>query len=280
MTPSSRPKVVLICHGDSSLNRTGIARWLASFSDLAGIVSIEETHVHLLARVRRELKRVGVLRFLDVLAFRLYYFVFQSLGDAAWQKRTLNTLAERYPDVPDTTEVFRTPDPNSPATEAFLRQIGPDLIVARCKRLLKERVFSIPRLGTFVLHPGVCPEYRNAHGAFWALANRDLERVGLTLLKIDKGVDTGPVYGYYTYDYDEVRESHTVIMARLALDNLDPIRDRLLQIHAGTARPLETAGRRSGVWGQPWLTRYLAWKWKARQAARWRQDAGSVARIS
>ena len=71
-------------------------------------------------------------------------------------------------------------------------------MVARCKRILKERIFAVPRPGTYVLHPGICPEYRNAHGAFWALARRDLDKVGLTLLRIDKGVDTGPVYGYFT----------------------------------------------------------------------------------
>jgi len=36
------------------------------------------------------------------------------------------------------------------------------------------------------MHPGICPEYRNSHGCFWALANDDPERVGVTLLQIDK----------------------------------------------------------------------------------------------
>jgi len=127
-----------------------------------------------------------------------------------------------------------------------------------------------------VLHPGICPEYRNAHGAFWALANIDLGRVGLTLLKIDKGVDTGPVYGYYTYDVDEVRESHIVIMTRVVFENLERIQRKLLEIHAGNAEALDTSGRASAVWGQPWLTSYLRWKWNARR----RQHARALARIS
>jgi len=44
------------------------------------------------------------------------------------------------------------------------------------------------RSAAFVLHPGICPEYRNAHGCFWALVNRDLARVGVTLLRADRGV--------------------------------------------------------------------------------------------
>ena len=77
------------------------------------------------------------------------------------------------------------------------------------------------------MHPGVCPEYRNAHGCFWALANGDAERVGMTLLKVDAGVDTGPVYGYYGCRYDESRDSHVVIQSRVVFDNLDTLRAKL-----------------------------------------------------
>ena len=53
----------------------------------------------------------------------------------------------------------------------------------------------------------------------------------MTLLRVDKGVDTGPVYGYYSYAYDERTESHSVIQKRMVLENLDAVRDRLLDIH-------------------------------------------------
>jgi folate-dependent phosphoribosylglycinamide formyltransferase PurN len=272
----SRPRTILICGAESALNRDGIGRWLASFSDLAGVIVIEDTAARAIRRVKHELKRVGVLRFLDVLAFRLYYATCLARGDAAWLRRALAALANRYAEIPASTEVLHTRDANSRDVEEFLRRLAPDLVVARCKHLLKERVFTIPRHGTFVLHPGICPEYRNAHGSFWALAKRDLAKVGVTLLKIDKGVDTGPVYGCYSYDFDEIRESHIVIMTRVVLDNLDAIRDKLMEIHAGTAKTLDTAGRRSAVWGQPWLSSYLQWKWQAKR----RRYASPLARVS
>jgi methionyl-tRNA formyltransferase len=140
-------------------------------------------------------------------------------------------------------------------------------MVARCRLLLKEETFSIPPLGTFVMHPGITPEYRNSHGCFWALSNRDLEHVGLSLLRIDKGVDTGPVFGYFTYAYDEREESHEVIQKRMLLENLDALRDRLLEIERNEATPVDTSGRASAVWGQPWLTKYLRWKRAARASS-------------
>ena len=86
----------------------------------------------------------------------------------------------------------------------------------------------------------------------------------MTLLKVDEGVDTGPVYGYYTYDFDEINESHIVIQHKVVLENLEELKKRLLNIHNANAFPLETTGRKSHTWGQPWLTAYLKWKFNAR----------------
>ncbi len=215
------------------------------------------------ARIKREIKRIGVVRFLDVLAFRLYYKLKLAAADAEKEEKLLRTLEAKYP--PHGAPELITPSPNSAEAQKFIGDAGPDIMIARCKTLLAERIFSIPKIGTFVMHPGVCPEYRNAHGCFWALAQRDMDRVGMTLLRIDKGVDTGPVFGYFTYPYDERNESHILIQDRVVFDNLDAIQKKLEEIYRGEAQTISTEGRSSAAWGQPWLTRYLAWK---RAAAR------------
>ena len=110
------------------------------------------------------------------------------------------------------------------------------------------------------MHPGICPEYRNAYGCFWALAEDDLERVGMTLLKVDAGIDTGGVYGYYTYDYDEVNESQNMIHNRVTFDNLPELAEKILEIDKGSAQLIDTSARNSATWGQPWLSRYFRWK--------------------
>ncbi len=161
--------------------------------------------------------------------------------------------------------IHHTSDPNDDATRAFLQRVAPDVVVARCKTLLRRQIFEVPTSGTIVLHPGICPEYRNAHGCFWAMARRDLDRVGATMLRIDKGVDTGPVFGYYRTDIDERRESPVVIQHRVVLDNLDTIADDLRDVVEGRAQPIDTSGRTSATWGQPRLSDYIRWKWAARR---------------
>lgn len=262
------PRTVLICHADDPLNREGLARWLAATTSLAGIIVLEEPPKRMKQRIKREIKRVGLLRFLDVLAFRLYYKLFLAGKDRAWEQQTLKSLCERFAPLGESTRVLHAPSPNAPEVEAFLRETAPDIVIARCKTLLKPAVFSIPKDGTFVMHPGVCPQYRNAHGCFWALAQNDRVNVGMTLLKIDKGVDTGPVYGFYRCCFDETTDSHHVIQHKVVFDNLDALRDRLLDIHTGRATTIDTRGRPSGEWGQPWLTAYLRYRRRAKQATR------------
>src|SRR3954451_18453841 len=249
-------RTLLICHDGADLDREGLARWFASFSTFTGTVVIREPGGRLRKRISREITRVGFWRFLDVLAFRAYYALRHAAGDRAWEQRELERLRAAYPTRADAPEAIVS-SPNAKDAEAFIREQQPDLVIARCKSLLNERIFSIPRLGTFVMHPGICPEYRNAHGCFWAMARGDDDNVGMTLLRIDRGVDTGPVFGYFRVHADPA-QSHMVVQHRVVLEHLDAIRDKLLEIERGTATPIDTTGRRSAAWGQPWLTAAVA----------------------
>jgi formyl transferase-like protein len=261
-------RTLLICHQEDDMDRLGLAGWLAARTELAGILVLRETRGRRLKRIRREIRRVGLLRFLDVIAFRFYYAAVLQRQDRRWERTTLDRLNRIYPAPSPSLPTLVTNSPNTPAAEHFIKALAPDLMIARCKTLLARRIFSLPRHGTFVMHPGTCPEYRNAHGCFWAFAHDDLERVGMTLLQIDDGVDTGPVYGYFPVTFDEVHESHIVVQHRTVFDNLPAIESLLAKISCGTAVPIDTQGRTSGIYGQPWLSQYLRWKWRARRKHR------------
>ena len=249
---------ILICHNHAQLDRVGLARWMGSFSDLAGIIVIHETKAAVRRRIYRQFKRVGFLRFLDVLAFRLHYRLFCAKLDAAWEQEEIEKLRKLYRKK-EIKELYAD-TPNHKSVAAFIRELNPDIVIARTKFLIKKEVYELPSKGVYVLHPGVCPQYRNAHGCFWALSNRDLENVGVTLLRIDDGIDTGPVYGIYSYPFDEANESHHRIQERCLFENLDQIKDKLLEITSGQANPLCRENEPSETWGQPWITKYITWK--------------------
>lgn len=266
--PDTVPSVVLICHENDALDCEGIAAWLAWEFRLAGIVLLRDDRGSRLRKLRREYRRVGLLRLLDVILFRLFYQLGDARADARWVQHTVAELRARYP-----ADISRVPrllasNPNAEEVRVFIDALQPDIAVARCKYILRPEIFTLPRFGTYVLHPGICPLYRNAHGCFWALVNRDLEHVGMTLLKVDAGIDTGPVYLQASYAFDEKRESHIRIQHRVVLENLAAITAVFRAVCTRGATPMTLPHGASINWGQPWLTAYLRWQSSARKARR------------
>jgi len=76
--------------------------------------------------------------------------------------------------------------------EAFL-EIHPDLVIlAFVTDIITETLLDIPPLGTICYHPSLLPRHRGASGINWAVIQGDT-RTGLTILWVDKGIDTGPI---------------------------------------------------------------------------------------
>src|SRR5262245_17171787 len=144
---NGRIRTLLICHDGALLDQEGLARWLASFSNLAGMVVLRENNQRMWKRIKREFKRSGPMRIFDVLGFRLYYKFLLAGRDQQWEERKLDELRRSYPALGD-VPVLVTHSPNSPESEKFIRQQSPDMMLARCKTLLRESIFSIPAKGT------------------------------------------------------------------------------------------------------------------------------------
>ena len=71
--------------------------------------------------------------------------------------------------------------------------LNPDLIiVAAYSQLLPEEILSIPKFGCLNLHASLLPKYRGAAIIAAAILNGD-EKTGLTVIKMDRGLDTGPI---------------------------------------------------------------------------------------
>ena len=245
--------------------------------NLSGLIVISEDRNRLWNAAKREIRRVGWRGFLDVVAYRVFARLRLRAKEEAWKAQQLATLKTTYQSNLEHVPRAVVANPNSDAAARFLRALRPDIVIARCKFILKPEIYRIARTGTFALHPGICPEYRNAHGCFWALVNRDLDRVGMTLLRIDAGVDTGPIYLQAGCAIDEIGESHIVIQYRVVTENLDRIAATLIDLFNGeNIGPIPATGRTSAVWGQPRLTDYLRWK----RAARAKSNATSISAVS
>lgn len=78
--------------------------------------------------------------------------------------------------------------------EAWLRERQPDAaVVAAYGRILPAGVLQAPRLGCLNLHASILPAYRGAAPIQWCLLD-GCEETGISLMQMDEGMDTGPVY--------------------------------------------------------------------------------------
>ena len=73
-------------------------------------------------------------------------------------------------------------------------------VLAWWPKLLKCPLLDAPRLGFVNTHPSLLPHNRGKHYNFWALVEQ--APFGVTLHRVDSGIDTGDVVAQATIDYD------------------------------------------------------------------------------
>ncbi|MFN0196033.1 MAG: polysaccharide deacetylase family protein [Planctomycetaceae bacterium] len=107
-------------------------------------------------------------------------------------------------------------DIHSESTLSEVRNHAPDLGLSLAAPILREPLFSIPRLGTINLHKGKVPDYRGMPPAFWELWN-DEKSVGCTVHRVDNKLDTGAMIRQTTVDREKFS---TVRGLQLQLDEV------------------------------------------------------------
>lgn len=108
-------------------------------------------------------------------------------GKAQWCK-TLNEIADH-----DQIPMHAPQDPNSADVVRDLQSLAPDLFVlAGYGKILGKSLLDVPKQMSINLHGGQLPKYRGSSPMNWALINGETSFT-LTIICVDKGVDTGDV---------------------------------------------------------------------------------------
>jgi methionyl-tRNA formyltransferase len=79
------------------------------------------------------------------------------------------------------------------AARAELAALAPEIIVvAAYGKILPQTVLDIPPLGCINVHGSLLPRYRGAAPIQWAVMRGERE-TGITIMRMDQGMDTGPM---------------------------------------------------------------------------------------
>lgn len=76
-----------------------------------------------------------------------------------------------------------------------LSELKADLQIVVAFRMLPEKVWNMPKMGTFNLHASLLPRYRGAAPINWAIMNGETE-TGVTTFKLKHEIDTGNILFY------------------------------------------------------------------------------------
>jgi len=97
----------------------------------------------------------------------------------------------------------------------YFKRVAPDaVVIIAYGQIIPARLIEIPRLGWINLHASLLPKYRGAAPINWAIVHGET-RTGVTTMRIDAGLDTGPMLLKHEVDIGP-DETAPELSARLA----------------------------------------------------------------
>jgi methionyl-tRNA formyltransferase len=155
---------------------------------------------------------------------------------------------------------------NSALAEQLRREQVDILLNIHSLHVICEEVLAAPRLGAFNLHPGPLPRYAGLNAVSWAILRGEQEH-GVTVHRMDPGIDTGPIVyqSMFPIDPEEtalslsfrcVREGVALMQRLLAVGAADPAGIPLLPQDANLR---EYFGREIPANGR------VCWSWPAQR---------------
>ncbi len=122
-----------------------------------------------------------------------------------------------------------------------LTQIAPDFFVTIAYgKILRQSFLDIPKIAPLNLHASLLPAYRGAAPVQWSIINGEKE-TGVCLMKMDAGMDTGPVYATEKTPIAS-DETLSTLFDRLSRISAKILMDHIFDIAKGTLEPQPQSG--------------------------------------
>lgn len=134
--------------------------------------------------------------------------------------------------------VFQPVKVKEPEAVETLRSYGADaFIVAAFGQILSEEILTMPKYGCINIHASLLPKYRGAGPIQWVILDGEKE-TGITIMQMDKGIDTGDMLLQRVVPIDE-KETGDSLHDKLARAGAELIVEALSKIEAGEITPVK-----------------------------------------
>jgi methionyl-tRNA formyltransferase len=129
--------------------------------------------------------------------------------------------------------VFQPEKARHPDAVARIAAEAPDLIVVVAYgHILPKSILDIPRLGCINVHASLLPKYRGAAPINWAVARGEAV-TGITIMRMDEGMDTGPMLHVREMPIGEDDTAETMF-SKLSILGAEALREALRKLREGT----------------------------------------------
>lgn len=136
------------------------------------------------AKIMRMIKRNNIFTFF-INAF------FLALYDFDMAKRMKNILGDQQ--YPKGLDAQRIDDVNEDKCIKLCNELQPNIVMIYGTGILKKETLEAVRANIYNIHSSILPYYRNVHSDFWAYRNADFARIGITIFRLNTGIDTGDI---------------------------------------------------------------------------------------
>jgi methionyl-tRNA formyltransferase len=133
--------------------------------------------------------------------------------------------------------VFQPEKMRSDSAREFIKRLAPDaVVIIAYGQIIPKELLEIPRLGWINLHASLLPKYRGAAPIQRAILNGET-RTGLTTMRIDAGLDTGPILAQFEMDIGP-GETAPQLSARMAAAGAPLMVETLRKLNHGEISPV------------------------------------------
>lgn len=251
---SSAGNIVLV--GRETFSTRVVASALAARFRHVTIILEDAPSLH--SQVRSRIRRFGFRRGMGQLLFRAFSPLL-SIPQRA-RMAALAALAAGMGGGHDALlrNAISVDSVNSARARRVLKELQPDVVVVNGTRIVGSKTLGCARI--FInMHAGITPGYRGVHGGYWAMVSGDAGNFGVTVHRVDRGVDTGEIIfqertqpaagdGFFTYP---------MIQLKLGLPLLVRAVENALENRLVYARPAGQDMAVSRQWYHPTLLEYI-----------------------
>jgi methionyl-tRNA formyltransferase len=187
------PGIVMLVGKDPVSNI--IYHALAQTFALDGVIREEKPPVSTF--LRRRLRKLGFSKVAGQLLFAAGIVPIVTYCSRRRVQRIISLNRLDTSEIP-TSCTIDVPSVNSDVTITELRRLSPRVVIVNGTRIIQDRVLRSVDAIFLNTHAGITPMYRGVHGGYWALASHDPTNCGVTVHKVDKGIDTGSIVAQAT----------------------------------------------------------------------------------